>query len=71
MEKDDTVYLRHVLDAINTIEEYLQDVNEDKFKATRLLQDGVLVKPFGTFQKTSVKHILKSPGRIWLECEIS
>jgi len=53
MEKDDTVYLRHVIDEINTIEEYLQDVNEDKFKATRLLQDGVLVKPFGTFQKTS------------------
>ena len=39
MEKDDTVYLRHVLDAIDTIEEYLQGVDEEKFKATRLLQD--------------------------------
>jgi uncharacterized protein with HEPN domain len=42
MEKDDTVYLRHVLEAINTIEEYLQGVHEDKFKGTRRLQDGVI-----------------------------
>jgi hypothetical protein len=38
MEKDDTIYLRHILDAINTIEEYLQGVNEDTFKTTQLLQ---------------------------------
>jgi uncharacterized protein with HEPN domain len=42
MEKDDTVYLRHILDAITTIQEYLQGANEEKFKATRLLQDGVI-----------------------------
>jgi uncharacterized protein with HEPN domain len=40
MEKDETVYLRHVLDAINTIEEYLQDVNEDKFKASACFKMG-------------------------------
>ena len=42
MAKDDTVYLRHILDAINTIEEYLHGVNEDTFKATQLLQDGAI-----------------------------
>ena len=42
MEKDDTVYLRHFLDAINTIQGYLQGVNEEKFKATSLLQDGAI-----------------------------
>jgi uncharacterized protein with HEPN domain len=42
MEKDDTVYLRHILDAINIIEEYLQGVDEGKFEATRLLQDGTI-----------------------------
>ena len=42
MEKDDTVYLQHVLDAINTVQEYLQGVNEQKFKVTRLLQDGTI-----------------------------
>jgi uncharacterized protein with HEPN domain len=42
MVKDDTVYLQHVLDAINTIQEYLLGVDEDKFKATQLLQDGTI-----------------------------
>lgn len=42
MDKDDSVYLRHILDAINTVEEYLQGVNEEHFKATRLLQDGAI-----------------------------
>jgi uncharacterized protein with HEPN domain len=30
MKKDDSVYLRHILDAINTIEEYLHGVDETK-----------------------------------------
>jgi len=42
MEKDDTVYLQHVLDAVNTVQEYLLGVDEDQFKSTRLLQDGVI-----------------------------
>ncbi len=42
MARDELVYLHHILDAINTVEEYLQGVNEEKFKATRLLQDGVI-----------------------------
>jgi uncharacterized protein with HEPN domain len=42
MEKDDTVYLQHVLDAINTVQEYLLGVDEEMFKATRLLQDGAI-----------------------------
>ena len=36
MKKDDTIYLQHVLDAIDTIREYLQGVDEAKFKATSL-----------------------------------
>jgi uncharacterized protein with HEPN domain len=32
MVKDDGVYLRHILDAINIVEEYLQGVDELKFK---------------------------------------
>jgi len=42
MARDELLYLRHVLDAINTVEEYLQGVDEEKFKATRLLQDGAI-----------------------------
>ena len=42
MKKDDTVYLRHILDAITTVEEYLYGVNETKFKTAKLLQDGAI-----------------------------
>jgi uncharacterized protein with HEPN domain len=42
MVRDELVYLPHILDAIHTVEEYLHDVDEEKFKATRLLQDGAI-----------------------------
>jgi uncharacterized protein with HEPN domain len=42
MKRDDTVYLRHMLDAVSAVEEYLQGANEDSFKRNRLLQDGVV-----------------------------
>ncbi|MGD8403925.1 MAG: DUF86 domain-containing protein [Anaerolineales bacterium] len=42
MEKDDTVYLRHILDAIGKVEEYLSGVSEKKFSDTSLLQDGAI-----------------------------
>ncbi len=34
MAHDEMLYLRHVLDAMNTVEEYLQGVDEEKFKNT-------------------------------------
>jgi uncharacterized protein with HEPN domain len=42
MARDEMLYLRHMLDAVDTIEEYLQGVDETKFKNTRLIQDGVI-----------------------------
>ncbi|GBC76475.1 hypothetical protein HRbin07_00677 [bacterium HR07] len=42
MKKDDTVYLRHILDAIAQIELYLQGVSREHFLRTKLLQDGVV-----------------------------
>ena len=42
MAHDEMLYLRHMLDAIDIVEEYLRGVNEDKFKNTRLIQDGVI-----------------------------
>lgn len=42
MARDELLYLRHILDAINTVEEYLQDVDEKTFKATKLIQDGTI-----------------------------
>jgi uncharacterized protein with HEPN domain len=42
MKKDDSIYLHHIIDAINTAEEYLHGIDEAKFRATRLLQDGAI-----------------------------
>lgn len=40
--RDDTVYLRHILDAIHQIRTYLEHVSEEKFLQTPLLQDAVV-----------------------------
>jgi uncharacterized protein with HEPN domain len=42
MERDDSVYLQHILDAISRIEEYLDGVNEETFYRQHLVQDGVI-----------------------------
>ncbi|HPG39669.1 MAG TPA: DUF86 domain-containing protein [bacterium] len=42
MTRDDAVYLRHILDAIKRILEYLQNIDETEFKRNFLLQDGVI-----------------------------
>ncbi len=39
---DDKVYLRHIYDAAAQIREYIQDVTEEEFTQTSLLQDGVI-----------------------------
>lgn len=40
-ERDDFIYLRHILDSIDRIESYLDDIGEEEFQADPLLQDGV------------------------------
>ena len=40
--KDDTVYLRHILDAISQIEEYTVGMDQDDFMVARLVQDAVI-----------------------------
>jgi uncharacterized protein with HEPN domain len=42
MKRDDTVYLRHILDAIARVEAYLQGRDEAVFSQDTLLQDGVI-----------------------------
>lgn len=39
---NDLVYLGHVMDAIDKIEEYTTGIDETKFKSTSLIQDGVI-----------------------------
>jgi len=42
MERDDSIYLRHIVDAISRIQEYVQDVSEEQFYDNNLVQDGVI-----------------------------
>jgi len=42
MKKDDSVYLRHIMDAFVQIERYTDGVSHDDFMENRLLQDGVI-----------------------------
>jgi uncharacterized protein with HEPN domain len=42
MERDDSIYLQHILDAISRIEEYLHDIDEEAFQEQYLIQDGVV-----------------------------
>jgi uncharacterized protein with HEPN domain len=42
MPRNDIAYLRHILDAINRIEEYLHGVTEADFHNRYLIQDGVI-----------------------------
>ena len=41
-KRDDTVYLRHILDAVSRIEEYLSGVDQEIFAKTPLFQDGII-----------------------------
>jgi len=42
MNRDDTVYLRHILDAISRIEEYTKGVKYEDFMSNNLVQAGVM-----------------------------
>ncbi|KKO19682.1 MAG: DUF86 domain-containing protein [Candidatus Brocadia sp.] len=42
MIKDGTVFLRHILDAINKIQKYTKDMDYEGFRASSLVQDGVI-----------------------------
>lgn len=42
MSKHDTVYLHHILDAINQIESYTAGLSYEAFSEDRLIQDGVI-----------------------------
>ena len=40
MKLDESVYIRHILDAIARTEEYLHGVDEETFRQNYLIQDG-------------------------------
>ncbi|HDH58255.1 MAG TPA: DUF86 domain-containing protein [Bacteroidetes bacterium] len=40
--KDPQVYLKHILDAINLVEEYVRNIDHKKFASNRMIQDAVI-----------------------------
>jgi len=42
MKPDESVYLRHILDAIAKVETYLQGIDKAAFNQNTLVQDGVI-----------------------------
>jgi uncharacterized protein with HEPN domain len=42
LSKDETVYIKHILDAISRIERYLAGISCDQFNEDTLIQDGVI-----------------------------
>ena len=42
MKHDESVYIRHILDSISKIEEYVTGIDESSFFKTTLIQDGVI-----------------------------
>lgn len=42
MSRDEIVYLKHILDAVEKIETYMNGLNEQQFMETTLVQDAVI-----------------------------
>ena len=68
MAKDHTVYLRHIVDAIEKIEIYTKGVDRAKFMKTSLVQDGVIrqIQVIGEATKLLSADIrARHPGIPW------
>lgn len=68
MKKDNHVYLKHILDAISRIEEYVQDVKYKDFMKKHLIQDGVIrqLEIIGEATKRLSKETKeKHPNILW------
>lgn len=61
MKTDDSVYLKYIFDAIEKIEVYLKEIDEETFRAKHLIQDGVIrqIEIIGEGGKTLVQRIKK------------
>jgi uncharacterized protein with HEPN domain len=42
MNRDESIYLQHILDAIGRVEEYTQDIDEETFYQRYMVQDAVI-----------------------------
>jgi len=76
MKRDESAYLRHILDAIVRAEEYLQGLDEAAFIRNSLVQDGVIrqieiigeAKRQDDYRPNYVAVIPTFPGKTSPEC---
>ena len=67
MKKNDSVYLRHILNSIGRIEEYTEGMKKEDFLSSNLVQDGTIrqIEIVGEATKSISKglgrNILKFP----------
>jgi len=69
-KRDSTVYLKHILEAIAIIEDYLSNIDEKHFHATQLLQDGVIrqLEVIGEASKNLPQNVREmAPAVPWKE----
>ena len=70
MKRDDSAYLKHIWDAICTIEEYTRARGYEDFMDNHLVQDGVIrqIEIIGEatkgYPRKSGQNMLKYPGKI-------
>jgi Uncharacterized conserved protein len=66
MKKNDSVYLRHILNSIERIEEYTEGVEKDDFLSSNLIQDGTIrqIEIIGEATKNLSKNIREKYSQI-------
>ena len=73
MKKDDIVYLKHILNAMELVEEYILDKSYEDFQANHILQDAVIreIEIIGEAAKNLSPDFrdkyLEIPCKKWLE----
>lgn len=66
MKKNDSVYLRHILNSIERIEEYTEGMEKDDFLSSNLVQDGTIrqIEIIGEATKNLSKNIREKYSQI-------
>lgn len=66
MKKNDSVYLRHILNSIERIENYTEGMEKDDFLSSNLVQDGTIrqIEIIGEATKNLSKNIREKYSQI-------
>lgn len=66
MKKNDSVYLRHIFNSIERIEDYTEGMEKDDFLASNLVQDGTIrqIEIIGEATKNLSKNIREKYSQI-------